>query len=170
MPEIFISSSTETASLARRLAKDLENKGFQTFVPTRDLANGADYPHIAEHVSKSVAFLVLVESNPKRSTTLEREWFAVLNEASDLSKNKKLIPLVVGEGEPPNFLKNWQALRVREASDSKRWHKLVDSISNALQSPDKPRFKAMPKADLERRERRLESIAETARQLKSFGS
>ncbi|HXB74213.1 MAG TPA: toll/interleukin-1 receptor domain-containing protein [Candidatus Acidoferrales bacterium] len=170
MPEIFISSSNGTSSLALRLAKDLEKQGFHTFLPTRDLQGGADYPQIFERVSRSDAFLVLVDSNPKRSTTQEREWFAVLNEASDLTKNKKLIPLVLGEGEPPNFLKNWQELRVREPDDSKRWHKLVDTIATALRSPDKPKFKALRKTDLERRERRLESIAATAKQLRLLGS
>jgi len=170
MPEIFISSSNGTSSLALRLAKDLEKQGFHTFLPARDLREGADYPQIVEGVSRSDAFLVLVESNPKRSTTQEREWFAVLNEASDLTKNKKLIPLVLGEGEPPNFLKNWQVLRVREPDDSKRWHKLVDTISTALRSPDKPKFKAFRKTDLEQRERRLESIAATAKQLRLLGS
>jgi hypothetical protein len=168
MSEIFISTSTETSGLARRLAEDLEKQGFHTFLPVRDPQGGADYPQIVKDVSQSDAFLVLVESNPKRSTMQEREWFAVLNEASDLTKNKKLIPLVLGGGEPPNFLRNWQALRV-DPDDSKRWHKLVDTISTALRSSDQPKFKPLRKTDLEQRARRLDSIAATAKQLKSLG-
>ena len=168
MPEIFISSSAATANVAEKLAADLETKGFQTFMPIRDLQAGADYPQIATRVSRSDGFIVLVESHPKRSTMQEREWLAVLDEASDLRKHKTLIPLLVGEGEPPNFLKNWQVLRLRD--DAKRWRHLVDTIARALQSPNKPRFTALPKIDLDRRERRLQLITEAAKQLKSLGS
>jgi hypothetical protein len=168
MREIFISSSIATASTAQKLAAELDAKGFHTFLPIRDLAAGEDFAtQIAQRVSRSDAFVVLVESH-KRSAMQEREWLAVLDEASDLRKHKALIPLLVGEGEPPNFLKNWEVLRVRE--DSKRWHHLVDTITRALQSPNKPRFVALPKIDLERRERRLQLITESAKQLKSLGS
>jgi len=168
MLEIFISSSFATASAAHKLAAELEAKGFRTFLPIRDLPQGENVAtQIAQRVSLSDAFIVLVESH-QRSTMQEREWLAVLDEASDLRKHKALIPLLVGEGEPPNFLKNWQVLRVRE--DLKRWNHLVDTIVHALQSPNKPRFVPLPKIDLERRERRLQLITESAKQLKSLGS
>ena len=126
MREVFISSSAETAAVALKLANDLEIERFQTFLPIRDIPVGdADADRWSLHqqkVSQADAFLVLVKSNPRRTPCLEREWFAILNEASDFKKKyKKLIPLLVGPGESPNFLKNWQALRVPKVSDSKRW-------------------------------------------------
>ncbi len=169
MPRIFISSPSGKSSVARKLANDLEARGFQSFVPSRDLQEGDDFAQIAWLISQSDAFLVIVEPKPKRSVKQEREWFAVLNEASDLTKGKRLIPVVLGEGEPPNFLKNWEALRLRAPGDSKQWHKLVEAISSALQSREKPKLMALNKSDLDRWSRRLESIAETARQLKSLG-
>ena len=169
MPRIFLSSPIGKSSVTRKLARDLEARGFETFVPARDFQEGADYSQITMAISQSDSFLVLVESNPKRSEAQEREWFAVLNEASDLKKGKRLIPVVLGGGEPPNFLKNWQALRLRTPGDAKQWHKLVEAISNALQSREKPKLAALSKSDLNRWNRRQESIAETARHLKSLG-
>jgi TIR domain len=169
MLKVFISSSAEGASLARRLAKDLEQRGFLTDLPSRDLAEGVDYAQLDQRVAEAGAFLVLAEPNPRCSAMLQREWFAILNEASGLTKKKKLIPLVLGDGEPPNFLKNWQVLHVRDPQDPKRLQKLVDTIADAVQSKQRPRFKAFRKTDLERRARRLESIAATARELKALG-
>jgi len=89
MSEIFISSSGGASALARKLARDLEKLGFQTFLPIRDIAAGALYPQILARISRADAFLVLVESKPERSAALEQEWFAILNEASDSTQSKK---------------------------------------------------------------------------------
>lgn len=167
MPEVFISSSSGTSAVAHKLAKGLESRGFGTYLPIRDFAPGAQYPQIAERTFRADAFLVVVGPKPERSVTLEQEWFAILNQASDLTK--KLIPIVLGNGEPPNCFMNWEPLHVRDADDSKRWAKLIDTIARALRSTAKPRFTSMPKAALKERDRRLKAIVHRARQLKELG-
>jgi hypothetical protein len=163
MPEVFISSSKQASGLARRLAEDLQSEGFSTFVPVLDIQpDAAPYPQIVRQASQSDAFLVLVESNPKRSPALEQQWFAVLNEASGYKKGKKLIPLVVGPGKAPNFLRNWEALHVPKPDDSKRWSKMVSRISDALRSKAKPKLKPFSKADLLERKRRMDEITAAA--------
>jgi hypothetical protein len=168
MSGIFISSSGENTSLARRLARDLKEEGFEPYVPGRDMRPGA-VQQLVEQMSQSDAFLVLVEPNPKRTPAREREWFEVLNEASDMKKGKKLIPLVVGSGETPNFLKNWEALHVPDPDDSKRWNKMISTISLALRSKAKPKFRPLPKADLVERKRRMADIVAAANHFKSLG-
>ena len=65
----------------------------------------------------------------------------------------------------PFYAGAWQALRLRAPGDAKQWHKLVEAISSVLQSREKPKLAALKKSDLDRWNRRLESMAETARQL-----
>ena len=103
----------------------------------------------------------------ERSAAQEREWLAILDEASDFSKNKKLIPLVVGHAELPNFLKNWESLAV--PSERQQWSKFIETTVKALRSDSRPRFVPVPKADLKQWQHRRESIAAMAKQLKALG-
>jgi hypothetical protein len=170
MAKVFISSPDERAALARKLARDLEARGFETFLTTRDLKAFENFhAALGTAVSASDAFVVLVDPRLKRSQSLEREWIAILDEASDLKKSKRLIPVPIGEGELPNFLKNWQEVRLHDENDPKSWTRLVEKISGALQPAARLKFTSVNKADLERRNRRLDSIAEAARHLKSLG-
>ena len=64
MLKIFISSSMPGASLARRLAKDLEQRGFLTYLPSRDIEGAADNARLDQCVAEAGTYLVLVEPNP----------------------------------------------------------------------------------------------------------
>ena len=162
---VYISTSAETAPIARKLADGLEARGFRAVTSNREIAAGSGPCRVSDAVSRAECFLVLVVPKASPSPEQEREWIAILEQASGLTK--KLIPLVAGSGEPPNFLKNWQALRVPE--DDKRWAKFVEMIGNALRSTKKPKMTSMRKRDLQLWERRLDSIESFARQLKSQG-
>ena len=115
--------------------------------------------------------MVVVTANGEHSHSQRQEWFEILNETSDLKKGKKLIPLMIGRGNPPVFVRNWQEVRLSDPSDTKRWRKVVDMIANALRLTAKPKLvpMPMPKTYIREYERRQKVMAETARKLKARG-
>lgn len=159
MVRVFISSSKDTLPVARKLMSELEPHGFEVILPSIDSS--------AEVISGCDAFLVLIGPHSERSAVQEREWVAILDEASGFQKHKKLIPLVVDSAELPNFLKNWQSLTV--PSDEQQWSKFVEKVIRALRSERKPKVVPISKADLKQRKLRLDSIATVAKQLKGLG-
>ena len=116
---IYISAGKSTARIANSLSKALLGKGFAVVAPVE---SGED---VRPLIRDADAFIVLVGERDERSEWLEREWFEVLEQASDRTKN--LIPLLVGKSGPPNFLKNWQALRMNSPASGKHWDKLIET-------------------------------------------
>src|ERR1700761_9453357 len=121
---VYISNTKDVISIAQSLAKSLEVRDFEVFLPVRKLHPGADFPQILPAIRGSDAFLVMIGPKFDRSVQLEREWITILEEASGLTK--KLIPLRVASAELPNFLKSWQEIRVPAPKDHKSWTKFVD--------------------------------------------
>jgi hypothetical protein len=165
--QVYISSTKDVISTAKRLAKSLESRNFEVFLPPRDLQPGADYPQIKPEIRKAEAFLVLIGPNFERSVQLEREWVSILEEASGLTK--KLIPLRVGSAELPTFLKRWEDIRVPSSKDEESWDKFVDTIADALDPKKKLKLKPPLKEDLEAWEQRMSEIASFANDLKKQG-
>jgi hypothetical protein len=159
MARVFISSSSDTLPVATKLASELDSRGFETMLLSGESP--------AEAIASCDAFLVLIGPNSERSAAQEREWVAILDEASGFQKRKKLIPLVVDSAELPNFLKNWQSLTV--PGDEQHWPKFLDTIIRALRSDRKPKVMPISKADLKERKLRLDSIATVAKELKGLG-
>jgi hypothetical protein len=159
MARVFISSSSDTLPVATKLASELDSRGFETMLLSGESP--------AEAIASCDAFLVLIGPNSERSAAQEREWVAILDEASGFQKRKKLIPLVVDSAELPNFLKNWQSLTV--PGDEQHWPKFLDTIIRALRSDRKPKVLPISKADLKERKLRLDSIATVAKELKGLG-
>lgn len=165
--QVFISSTKDVISIAKKLTKSLESRGFEVFLPERHLQHGAESPHILSELRNSDAFLVLIGPKFDRSALLEREWITILEETSGLTK--KLVPLRVPPAKLPNFLKRWEELRVPPAQDEERWTKFVDTIADALSPEKQVRLKPLPKADLKARERRMNEIAAFAENLRAQG-
>lgn len=141
---IYISAGKSTARIANSLSKALLGKGFAV-VPR--VGAGED---VRPPIRDAGAFIVLVGERDERSEWLEREWFEILEQASDRTKN--LIPLLVGKAEPPHFLKNWQALRMNSAAAGTQWDKLIETIAGLLEAKE-IRLAVPRKADLVARER-----------------
>jgi len=157
---IYISAGKSTARIANSLSKALLGKGFAV-VPRAEAGDD-----VRPLMRDADSFVVLVGERDERSEWREREWFEILEQASDRTKN--LIPLLVGKAEPPNFLKNWQALRMNSPASGKHWDKLIETIAGLLEAKE-IRLAIPRKADLVARERRLDAIEANARRLKSLG-
>ena len=164
MAVIYISSAKDAVDIARKLADELKSRQFEILGPVESLTTDADRKELLNKTSGADGYLVIVKGNARPSEWQEREWLAILDHATVMTK---VIPLVVGYAEPPNFLKNWQHLRVPD--DPKRWPKFVEVISGAFQPSRKPRSIPWRKKDLQERDQRFEGIANLARQLKSLG-
>lgn len=164
---VYISNTKDVISIAQSLAKSLEVRDFEVFLPVRKLHPGADFPQILPAIRGSDAFLVMIGPKFDRSVQLEREWITILEEASGLTK--KLIPLRVGSAKLPTFLKRWEDLRVPPPGNEGRWNKFIDVISDALSPEKKLRLKPPLKAELKAFERRMDEIAAFAEHLKAQG-
>jgi TIR domain/FtsX-like permease family len=161
---VYISGGKSSARIASYLTKALRHKGFEI---APQFQSGEDIQaRLLPLIREADAFIVVVGERDERSEWLEREWFEILEQTSDRTKN--LIPLVLGKAEPPNFLKNWQALRLSLPAGGAQLDELVDTIANLIEKKE-IRLATPGKADLAARERRLNAIEATARRLKSLG-
>jgi hypothetical protein len=132
---VYISAGKSTVRIANSLSKALLGKGFDV-VPRAEPGEDAQASKMLPLIRGADAFIVLVGERDERSEWLEREWFEILEQASDRTKN--LIPLLVGKGEPPNFLKNWQALRLNSAAAGTQWDKLIETTAGLLEGREIP--------------------------------
>ncbi len=169
MPSVYLSTTQDVLTIAQKLAKDLESKGFEVFLPPRngDTDNNS-VPRIVPHVAEAEAYLVMIGPKFKRTPELEREWVAILEQVPNLMA-KRLIPLKVGAAKLPGFLASWQAARVPAPKQKKEWTEFVDRVSRALHPDTKIELTTLPKRVIKLRERRLNEIEAYARQLRALG-
>jgi hypothetical protein len=128
---VFISYASDTKPLAEALTKELESQGIEPWVDFKDLHPGQRAREELERaIDKAVWFLVLVGSKSRTTPRLEAEWSAALARTWE-SQDKRLLPIVFGNGEPPAFLRNWVALRVNPDTEALTWtRKVLDVLRN----------------------------------------
>jgi len=89
---IYISAGKSTARIANSLSKALLGKDLLLFPARRpETMCGPSY------ATRTPLSIVLVGERDERSEWLGREWFEILEQASDRTKN------LVGKAEAPNF-------------------------------------------------------------------
>ena len=156
MLDVFISYPHKAAKDASQLAKALRAQGLKTWYAEENLMPGEDQKieiHSAIRDAKSVVVLIVPNSRP--SSWQQEEYMAALE--SYWSGGKRLlVPVVIGEAEPPTFLQQWKSLKVKKAGD---WKRAASQITKWLSTPNKSNVGPTRKAK-EKRAQRLETIKE----------
>ena len=166
MQKVFISYASDTRSIARELAKSLEKNGVEVWAGWESLKPGDRWAEeINSALDKAGNFLVVVAPNSPVTPLQDAEWQAVLSKAW-LNSRKKLIPVIVGPGEPPLFLQRWVPLRIGDPSSSPDvWER---SLLDAIRSPAKKPTQAVIEKNRRARKVRMAEIGRAAMEMRSF--
>lgn len=162
--DVFISYASDTKPLAEQLAETLRDEGIDTWADFKDLKPGQLIRDEVEGaLNRADSFVIIVGPHSTASRWAELEWQLALRKAwSD--PGKRLIPVVVGENEPPPFLRDWVALRVNP-SDSSEWTSQVLQLLRAAPTRVQHGFSSV---ELETRHKRLGEIALAAEELRKY--
>lgn len=102
---IFISHASEDKKFARKLKKDLDDLGYETWIDEREINVGDSLPSKLQKGITNCDFLVLILShNSVESKWVNIEWEAAFQR--EIDENKKIIlPVLIEKCEIPLFLK-----------------------------------------------------------------
>jgi nucleotide-binding universal stress UspA family protein len=161
---VFISYASDTKPLAEELTKELESQGIEPWVDFKDLHPGQRWSEELERAIEEAQWvLVLVGSDSRATPWQEAEWRAVLAHTW-VHREKRLLPIVFGQDDPPPFLRNWVALRVNPDTEASTWtRKVIDVLRNLRKEPVHPGQKSR-----EERQKRLEEIQQAAEGLREL--
>src|SRR6266567_8952428 len=122
---VFISYASDTKPLAEELTRALESQGIEPWVDFKDLQPGQRWREELERaIDAAQWFVILVGSKSRATPWQEAEWSAALA-SSWADREKKLLPVVFGEGDPPPFLRNWVSLRIDPEREASTWTRHV---------------------------------------------
>ncbi len=160
--DVFISYASDTKPLAEELTRALETQGIEPWVDFRNLRPGQRWPEELERaVENAEWFLILVGAHSRATLRQEAEWSAALTRTW-ADREKRLLPIVFGQGEPPPFLRNWVPLRVNPEAEALTWtRRVVDE----LRSHRDEAGHRLPKGR-EERQNRLEEIRQAVEALR----
>ena len=160
---VFISYASDTKPLAEELTKALESQGIEPWVDFKDLQPGQRWREELERaIDAAQTFVILVGSNSRGTPWQEAEWTAALA-SSWADREKKVLPVVFGEGEAPPFLRNWVSLRIDPEREASTWTRHVLGALSNLRS-ETPHG-TNPQSREERHER-LNDIRKAAEELR----
>ncbi|HUA60946.1 MAG TPA: toll/interleukin-1 receptor domain-containing protein [Verrucomicrobiae bacterium] len=160
---VFISYAADTRPRAEELAKALESQGIEPWVDFKDLHPGQRWRDELERALDSAQWLVILIGRDDRATPWQEvEWSAAL-ERTWADREKRLLPVVFGEGDTPPFLRNWVSLRIDPKSEGSTWtYHVLDAMRNigneSTPAPD-PLIRAQ-------RQSRLEEVRKAAEELR----
>ncbi len=128
---VFISYASDTRPLAEELTKALESQGIEPWVDFKDLHPGQLWKEELERAIDAAQWvLILVGSHSRTTRWQEAEWSAALTR-SWVDREKRLLPIMFGQDDPPPFLRNWVALRVNPDTEASTWtRKVIDILRN----------------------------------------
>jgi hypothetical protein len=131
---VFISYASDTKPLAEELTRDLESQGIEPWVDFKDLHPGQ---RVSEELQRAIEqaawFVFLVGAESRTTRWLEAEWSAALARTWE-SEDKRLLPIVFGDGQLPPFLRNWVALRVNPDTEASTWTRRVVDVLRSVRS------------------------------------
>jgi len=132
MSDVFLSYSSRYQKHAERLAKQLESIGSSVWLASKNLRDGAP---VEEEITRAIrdarAIVFLVGNTPPSSEWVQREYMMAL-EHSWSDEGKILLPVLIGDAEPPSFLRHVAALRVNGRNPD--WARAAKEIAR-LPSP-----------------------------------
>lgn len=128
---VFISYASDRKRSAEELAAALQNQGMEAWVDFKDLHPGQRWKEEVERAIDAAQWLVILVGSDSRATPWqEAEWSSALAHTW-ADREKKLLPVVFGDNDPPPFLRNWVSLRINPHTETATWTRLVlDALRN----------------------------------------
>ena len=160
---VFISYAADTKSRAQELTRALESQGIEAWVDFKDLRPGQRWrDELDRAIGSAVWLLILVGSGSRSTAWQEAEWSTALARSwSD--NNKRLLPVIFGEAEPPPFLRDWVSLRVDPDKEPATWTR---HVLDALRSLRNEAAHDVGGQSRRAREQRLDEIGRAAEELR----
>lgn len=122
----FISNASGNRDLADNLCRRLRERGIETATDS-EIATGSQWiVQLREALRKADAIILLLAPAQSVSSLERREWSKVL-EAVLEDPGKKLIPVLIGGGEAPAFLRRLDALRIGGPDE---WEPLAGQLAD----------------------------------------
>ncbi len=166
--KVFVSYSSQDPELVQQLTQELQTHGISTFSVAEALTLGAGWQQKVEQEVKSAdAVIVLVYPKREPDRYQQFEWSVAL-EAAWENPDKRIIPLLMRNAEPPSFLSGKLALRVR--NPKKEWKKAVEELIHVLkneQTEGAEFLQTTEEEDPAKRQDRLQYIEEVAQASKT---
>ncbi|HEV2962613.1 MAG TPA: toll/interleukin-1 receptor domain-containing protein [Candidatus Angelobacter sp.] len=163
MPDVFISSPHEATKDAALLANALEHKGITAWIDRNEISVGDEWEKKIQSALENAHAVVFLIDGWDQSDKLQKEYMTAL-ESYWSGKTRFLVPVLVGaKAEPPNFLRQWKSLRVKNKSD---WNRCAVQLAAWLHTPGHFRSEPSKEAKLER-DHRLNEIMKALRQWQS---
>ena len=160
--DVFISYAADTQSLAEQLTEALQKQGMHAWADFKDLRPGQRWQEELERAVENAGwFVILVSPQSYATPWQEAEWRAALTRVwSD--PHKTIIPVIVGGGDTPPFLRDWVTLRIDPTTPAAEWtHQVLEAFQYRRNES------AHVRNPQERREReeRLDEMSRAAREL-----
>jgi hypothetical protein len=128
MSDVYVSYSSKDKQHAEELAKELQALGVTVWLD-KELAPGSDFKRaISEAISNARLIAFLVEPSASQEKVQWEYMEALGNSWSD--QEKILVPILIGNAEPPSFLRTSSALKVRPRNPD--WAGIAKQIAQLL--------------------------------------
>lgn len=163
MQKVFISYVNDTRPIAQELARTLNRRGIETWADWRLKPGDRFLEKINQALDHARHVLFVIGPDSAATRLQEAEWQAALLKAW-ADPEKRLIPIVVGSGDPPAFLKNWESLHIDPAVSPQVWK---ERVINAIQSDVKPPTRALAEKNRMERQARMREIQRAAERMRS---
>ena len=87
MRQVFIATSSDTREQGELLSKELESRGLQTWLDSRDLKPGDSFrDKLASALEESQDYLILISSEHRRTELQDFEWQVALENACPIPR------------------------------------------------------------------------------------
>lgn len=166
--EVFVSNSRDDRPRADSLFESLRDAGFtpvRADESIRPVDSWTEVLELEEVIRRARGVVLLISSSHPPSHWQLTEW-RVADEECWKDRSKRLVPVVLGDGELPSFLSDRQVIRITDIE--KQWPQAVREAIRALKG-EKPRSGRLVSTEVEdpaRRRDRLKYIEDVARAMK----
>jgi len=162
--KVFISSSNDTKEQAEILSREIERHGISTWLDSRNLIPGQKWKvEVNRALADCQVYLILVGPGSRLGPYQGLEWQGALEKVwSD--PEKKLIPVLFGEAEPPAFLRDWVPVRVEgDLPDSPSFARLLSRFESPAAADEAVEW---TEEEDDTRRMRFQQLEDAARSLK----
>lgn len=133
MAKVFVSYSRDDQAAARSLASELDAQGNEVWLSGDALVAGKRWADQTSEAMRSANVVVLlIGSEP--SDWVRNEWSQALGESWRKDSPVTVVPVVLGDAEPPAFLRDRQMIRVDDTPAD--W----DRVARLLEKPAEVSF------------------------------
>jgi hypothetical protein len=108
---IFLAHGTSTAAEAERLSAELDKRGETVFLDSSVQWGENLSARLDEALNQAKAYVFLVRPDEELGESFHAEWRRVARRAA-IQPDKKIVPVVLGGGAPPPFLRLWNAIEM----------------------------------------------------------